>query len=249
MAPIKRKSGSKKGKSRIYICLPCGFRHEAPTGANCRRKQHGPPDPPATRTRSSRPTPALGRPVAPCTAVSPRVSSSSEDEPLEEVLQSSARGIKRAREPVEREPVMCSPYKRPRPIPAPRRPLFRPPPSVSELSCDDEPNRFEDKLRQMDEANQARCAQIAAEGREERDSMKASIVALSTLIRESLQRAPPSPVTPVKRTVPEPVTPVVATPVSATPLPIPTYRTLPSRSSRCAGINPRRCWLVASSRR
>ena len=36
MAPVPSTSSPVKGKTRVYLCGPCGFRHAAPTGAKCR---------------------------------------------------------------------------------------------------------------------------------------------------------------------------------------------------------------------
>ena len=35
MAPTTSTSSKVKGKGRVYMCVPCGGRHEAPTGRNC----------------------------------------------------------------------------------------------------------------------------------------------------------------------------------------------------------------------
>ena len=145
---------------------------------------------------------------------------------------------KRGRPRKDLSPVKESPAKRFKPTPAPRRRLVTRPPPPTEPSDDEEPI-MADSLRRMDEANQARCEQIAAEGRQERDSMRASIAALSALIRESMSRSvPEQPSLVVTPPTPVPVTPVSNT-KQADPQPSTSTHTDTATSSETA-VTPER---------
>ena len=213
MALTKRQTDSKKGKARIYICLPCGFRHEAPTGANCTwsQPQEGHAGGRDVPLPTRRPVPAARPSVQATAATSPeRAADPMDDESLEVVLAvvpPQKRKCGHAELPAKR---MC-------PIPAPRLPVSRQLPSSAE---EDAEGLFMSHLQLAQEANQARCDQIAAEGRAEQYSIRASIVALSSRIKESLTR-PAS-------TVPQPT---VQTPAQVPEKPQPTPQAEPTPST------------------
>ena len=93
MAPVPTTSSPAKGKARAYLCGPCGCRHSAPTGRNCRQQKQRKARAALVDTRRSplksgeKPKRKVGRPRKQPVPVLPVADDSmSEEESIESVL-------------------------------------------------------------------------------------------------------------------------------------------------------------------
>ena len=180
MAPERRGT---KGKSRLYMCAPCGVRHVPPTGAKCPLRSRIAtrsttiPVPRSNDASVARPVGRPPRVQPPAVRPAPPETDSDDDDDLQEMLHIARIQFKRARE--EDPAVSTPPAKRSRPVPAPRRPrmpLFTPGQSQGNISldsiCDSEvagPSQATQSLEQpslgshdVSEAVQLMLAQIAS---------------------------------------------------------------------------------------
>ena len=249
MAPTPSSSTSVKGKARTYLCRPCGSRHAAPTGLNCRLQRQktaratlvdnrrSPSKAKATAIGSVK---KVGRPrKVPIPASTEMEDSSSDDGPIADILM-----------PLQRAPSV-------RPIPAPRRRVSiqparlevtpgratsSPRPPVTEVSHEQLGNSFDsDRSRSLDtqlilnhinqiredNADEIRCIEHEAvleraRVQEERRVEKEFLTDTILSIQQSIagMRDQAPPITPVTPRS-EPAKPPTPTPSPRRPLPSP----------------------------
>ena len=244
MAPEPRTT-STRGKARVYMCLPCGKRHEAPTGGACARQ-----GPPTRKARSTaKPTRGLARPASQakasaaetrCPGRPPKIvplpiTDDDESETDVETLPLAPRGLqKRARSPdvPTEEPL---PKRRPVPKPSLARPTTSTAPSVSDadtaLHTHDEAlvQVLLAQMTSIQKENREERDRMAVEHRADRETLQNSIATINACV-ESLVSASrlQEQARPMQPTLPDLTPPTPTRPVDQAPPGLPNIQSPPA---------------------